>query len=83
MHPRIKLPLWAAAVLPVAAYLIRSVFRGFDFVPDLPLDAIAFATLGLLTLVVSLARRADSANKPNGNLSDEVKDKNTSANSER
>lgn len=77
------MPLWAAAALPVAAYLIRSVLRGFDFAPDLPLDAVAFATLGLLALVVGFARRTYPANEPDNSLSGEMEEKDPTANGER
>ena len=43
MHPRIRLPLWVAFTLPAAAYVYRSVTRGFDFTLDVPMDLIALA----------------------------------------
>lgn len=56
IRPRIRLPLWAAVVLPAAAYVARSVIRGGDFRPDLPGDAIVYGLLGLVIVAVGLAR---------------------------
>lgn len=61
MRPRIRIPLWAAAALPAAAYVFRAILRGFDFRPDLPMDAVAFGGLALLMLTVGVARRLASA----------------------
>ena len=59
-RPRFRLPLWAAIAIPVAGYVVRSVARGFDFTPDLPVDAVVLA---LLLAVVALVawRRIDDA----------------------
>ena len=57
-HPNIKLPLWLAVVIAVGAYVARSVIRGFDFSPDLPVDALVFGMFAALLLVVFLGRRA-------------------------
>ncbi|MGB4593871.1 MAG: hypothetical protein WBI63_08885 [Coriobacteriia bacterium] len=58
LRPAIKIPLWAAAVIPVAAYVIRSVARGMDFAPDLPADAIVFGALVLVIAAAAIARRS-------------------------
>ncbi len=47
------MPLWAAVVIPAAAYAVRSLVRG-SATPDLPADALAF---GALALVLGLAAR--------------------------
>jgi len=57
-HPNVKLPIWVALVIPGAAYVYRSVQRGFDFRPDLPLDALVLAMFIVLLSVVYLGRRA-------------------------
>jgi len=57
-HPEIRMPLWAAVAIPAVAYLVRSIVRGMDFTPDLPMDALVFGGLAVLVLVVWLARRA-------------------------
>lgn len=57
-HPNIKLPLWLAVLIPAAAYVYRSVSRGFDFMPDLPLDALVLGMFLVLLGVVYLGRRA-------------------------
>ncbi len=43
--------MWAAAVIPVAAYLIRSFARGWDFSLDMPIDALLG---GLLVALIAL-----------------------------
>ncbi len=48
LKPRVRIPLWAAAAIPAAAYLVRSIVRGWNFAPDLPLDALLGALLILL-----------------------------------
>jgi len=47
------MPLWAAVVIPAAAYAVRSLVRG-SASPDLPADALAF---GALAAVLGLAAR--------------------------
>lgn len=61
MHPRIRMPLWAAVALPAAAYVLRSVSRGFDFRPDLPADPIVFGALCLIVLLVAITRSQAAA----------------------
>lgn len=61
MHPRIRLPLWLAIVLPLAAYAYRSIVqRGGDWRPDLPLDVILIAMLVLLIAGVGWMRAASA-----------------------
>ena len=57
-HPNLKLPLWAAVAIAAAAYVYRSVSRGFDFRPDLPLDGLVFALFVALLAIVYFGRRA-------------------------
>lgn len=61
-RPRFRMPLWAAFAIAGAAYVVRSITRGFDFRPDLPMDAIL---LVLLVLAVGLVGwlRADDARR--------------------
>jgi hypothetical protein len=49
LRPRIRIPLALAVAIVAAAYIARSAMRGFDFRPDMPVDAIA-AALFLLVL---------------------------------
>jgi membrane protein implicated in regulation of membrane protease activity len=57
-HPNIKLPIWLAVLLVLGAYVLRSALRGFDFSPDLPVDALVFGMFAVLLVVVLLGRRA-------------------------
>lgn len=52
------MPLWLAVVLPVAAYVVRSAIRGFDFKPDMPVDAIVLALYAFVLAVAYFSRRA-------------------------
>jgi len=58
-RPRFRLPLWAAIAIPAAAYAVRSIARGFDFVPDMPTDAIVAALLLAIVAVVAWRRSDD------------------------
>ncbi|MBI5231988.1 MAG: hypothetical protein HY876_07475 [Coriobacteriales bacterium] len=61
LHPRIRLPLLLAVILPVAAYAYRSiVLRGGDWRPDLPWDVVAFLALAILIGLVAWMRRSTS-----------------------
>ena len=53
LWPRLRIPLWAAILVPVAAYTVRSVARGSTR-PDLPMDAIVLAAWLLVLLVAAL-----------------------------
>lgn len=55
--PHLRIPLWAAAAIPVAAYVVRSVVRG-TAIPDLPADAIVLCAL---LVALGLAARYGSA----------------------
>ena len=53
------MPLWAAVTIVAAAYAVRSGLRGWDFRPDLPIDAVIATTLvALVALRLTLARSA-------------------------
>jgi len=65
-HPDIRMPLWAAAAIPAAAYVVRSVARGLDFMPDLPMDAVVFGGLAVLVLAVWYARRTEPPKADDG-----------------
>ena len=49
MRPRLRLPLWAAAAIPVAAYAARSMMRG-DASLDLPGDAVVIVLVAAALL---------------------------------
>lgn len=74
LHPNIRMPLWAAVVIPAAAYLVRSVARGFDFEPDLPSDVLVFGLLAILIVAVWAARRSRATNQSHDPLSQEMDD---------
>lgn len=72
MMPRMRIPLWAAAAIPVAAYAVRSVLRG-SARPDLPGDAIV---LGALLIALGLAASFGSAaQRRRDKLPDQVKER--------
>ncbi len=51
LHPSWHIPAWVAAAIVAAAYVARSALRGWDFRPDLPMDAVLAAILiGLLVV---------------------------------
>jgi hypothetical protein len=70
-----RIPMWAAITIVVAAYLARSALRGFDFTPDLPLDAIIAVAVVFLLLLRRWATRAASTDESEedraGNVDDE------------
>lgn len=53
--PRMRIPLWAAIGVPVAAYAVRSTVRG-SMAPDLPADAIVLGSLTAVLLLSALHR---------------------------
>ena len=53
LWPRLRIPLWAAILIPVAAYSVRSIVRG-SLQPDLPMDAIVLGAWLLVLLVAAL-----------------------------
>lgn len=59
-RPRFRLPLWAAFAVVGAAYLVRSVLRGFDFRPDLPMDAVLLLLLAIVVALVAWVRADDA-----------------------
>ena len=59
-RPRFRIPLWVALAVPAAAYVIRSMARGFDFVPDLPIDAVVLAALLVVVGLVAWLRADES-----------------------
>jgi hypothetical protein len=61
LRPRLRMPLWAAVAVVAAAYMVRSLLRGWDFRPDMPIDAVLGTTLvALLALRWGLARSAST-----------------------
>lgn len=55
-RPRIRIPLWSAVGIVAAAYVVRSVIRGFDFRPDLPVDLVVLALLAIVVGIVAFMR---------------------------
>lgn len=63
-RPRMRIPVSLAVAIVAAAYVVRSAMRGFDFRPDMPVDAIAAALFLLVLGMVAYMRheaRADEA----------------------
>jgi hypothetical protein len=58
-----RMPLWAAVAVVAAAYVLRSALRGWDFRPDLPIDAVLAVTLVALVLLRWFAGRWASADQ--------------------
>ncbi len=63
--------MWAAVTLVAAAHIVRSILRGGDFRPDMPLDAI----IGLVLVALVVARialaRSGHPDGPPGDPTDE------------
>lgn len=74
LRPTIKIPLWAAAAIPVAAYVVRSAARGMEFAPDLPGDAIVFGALALVIAAAAIARRSRASEGSDSKGADQVDD---------
>jgi hypothetical protein len=64
-RPRIRIPFSLAVAIVAAAYVVRSAMRGFDFTPDMPIDAIAAAlfllVLGMVAYMRHQARSGEDA----------------------
>ena len=72
LRPTIRIPLWAAAGIPVAAYVLRSAIRGWSFRPDLPEDAVVALLLLALIAVVAWIRRSAGSDEAGDDLRPEV-----------
>ena len=68
------MPLWLAVALPVGAYVVRSLMRGFDFRPDMPIDALVLA-LYLVVLSAAYFSRRAAAKEGQDEPTDEEDDK--------
>jgi hypothetical protein len=55
-RPRIRMPLSVAVAVVVAIYVVRSATRGFDFRPDLPIDAVVGVAFLFVLGVVAYLR---------------------------
>ena len=56
LHPRVKMPTWAAVAIVAAAYVFRSAMRGWDFTPD-AFDLLMFGALAVIIVArVALTR---------------------------
>jgi hypothetical protein len=73
------MPLWAAVALVAAAYLYRSIARGFDFSLDWPIDVILLGTFVLLLVAVGLARRSRAADGGGDGVPGQVQDEDQDA----
>jgi hypothetical protein len=67
LHPSWKLPSWAAVAIVAAAFVVRAGLHGWDFRPQLPVDAIiVVALVAILTLRWFLRRQGWDAPEPDG-----------------
>ena len=57
LHPRVRMPLWVAVALPLAAYVYRSFTRGWEFGLDVPTDVVALVLYVAALVLVLVARR--------------------------
>ncbi|MBS3974886.1 MAG: hypothetical protein KGZ89_08485 [Actinobacteria bacterium] len=72
LRPKIKIPLWAAVAIPAAAYLIRSIGRGFDFSPDIPEDIIAAVVFVIALVIVGAFRHRAHSHQGDETASREI-----------
>ena len=71
LRPNIRIPLWAAAALPVVAYALRSAVRG-TLAPDLPDDLVVLVVLVFVLLLAARHRTATHGRR--NELADEMRD---------
>jgi len=83
LRPTLRIPLWAAAGLPVAAYVLRSANRGWSFRPDLPQDTVVGLLLLALIAVVAWTRRSVGPDETGDGLPHEVDDQHDTERNER
>jgi len=62
-----------AITIVVAAYLARSILRGFDFTPDLPLDALIAGAVLFLLAVRRWSTRTAAADEPENDRANDVR----------
>jgi hypothetical protein len=74
LRPRLKMPMWAAAAVVAVAYVARSGLRGWDFRPDLPIDAVLATTLVALIVLRGTLARSAPAGQPDEQRPSEVPD---------
>ena len=68
---RLRAPLWTAFAVAAAVFVVRSVARGFDFTPDLPMDAILLVILIVAVALVAWVR-ADDARRDRDEVPDDT-----------
>jgi hypothetical protein len=73
-RPRIRIPLSLAAAIVAAAYVVRSAMRGFDFRPDMPVDAFAGGLFLLVLGMVAYLRHTVGASEDGDEPSDTADD---------
>lgn len=60
IRPKVRVPVWTVLVGAVALYVMRSVLRGFDFRPELPLDMFILGLLAAVLIAVGSVRADDA-----------------------
>ena len=68
------MPLSAALLIAAAGYLLRGIARGFDFSPDLPLDAVVLAMLVAVIGMVAWSRAETAEDRSTDDPSGEDED---------
>jgi hypothetical protein len=66
------MPVWAAVAIVAAAYTFRSISRGFDFTPDMPIDVLLLAIFLGIVLLVIVARRTPLPDDADHSLTEQV-----------
>jgi hypothetical protein len=76
-RPRIRIPLSLAVAVVAVAYGVRSAMRGFDFRPDMPVDAFAgglfLVVLGMVAYLRHAARSGEGGDEPSGTADDSAR----------
>ena len=73
-RPHFRLPLWAAVAIVAAVYVVRSIVRGMDFRPDLPVDAIVLGLFVLVVAMVAYVRNVVAREEPDDAVSHDEAD---------
>lgn len=68
------MPLSAALLIAAAGYLLRGIAKGFDFSPDLPLDAVVLVMLLAVIGIVAWSRAETADDRSQEDPSSEGQD---------
>lgn len=59
-RPTFRMPLWSVFAVLGAAYAVRSILRGGDWRPDMPMDLLVMALAVLAVVLVGVVRHGDA-----------------------